>query len=95
MTPTILTEDAIRFFAASGWHQFFLNEQFIIAPPYTALAKFCDVPPATLEDKPFTNLFNLASREKLRLRLRELTSTPAQSIASLALTGTAQKRAFR
>ncbi|MEW5960664.1 MAG: GAF domain-containing protein, partial [Chloroflexota bacterium] len=85
MTPTISTEDAVQFFAASGWQQFFLNERFEICPPLTTLAGFCKVSPATLAGKLFLNLFSYPSREKLRLQLADLPSTPARPMASLAL----------
>jgi len=85
MTLTVLAEDAARFFTASGWRQFFLDEQLLISPPVTSLAELCNVSPSTLNGTSFLALFKASSREELRLRLTKSDSDLPQAITSLAM----------
>lgn len=85
MTLTVLTEDAARCFKASGWRQFFLNEQFLISPPAISLADLGNISPSSLTGTSFLNLFTASSREQLLLHLAELESDLSQAIPSLPL----------
>jgi signal transduction histidine kinase len=85
MTPTVFTGDATQFFAASGWRQFFLDEQFALSPPCSSLAELCNIPSSRLTGYPFLNLFSSSTRETLHSCLLQLTATSTHPISSLTL----------
>ena len=86
MVPTTFAGDAADYFVASGWRQFFLNEHFMIAPPYNSLAELCEVRPERLKSIHFLNIFDSSSQETLQSRLSQLKMFPAQPIHSMVLT---------
>jgi hypothetical protein len=78
--------DAAELFAASGWRQFSLNEQFTISSPCSSLAELCKLAPENLKGFPFIDLFSPPHKDKLQRRLLRLRTTPNQPIASMMLT---------
>ncbi len=77
--------DAAGFFAASGWQQFFLNEQFTISLPCNSLAELCKLAPENLKGSLFIDLVSPPDKDKLQRRLLQLETTPNQPISSMML----------